>query len=48
MASSEPGSGPGAVQPEKRERLVAAGADLIVADYAAHDVLIPWLWDETP
>jgi phosphoglycolate phosphatase len=47
VASSEYGSGVGAVHAEKRERLAAAGADLIVADYAAQDALIRWLWGET-
>lgn len=46
VASSEYGSGPGAVHAEKRERLAAAGADVIIPDYTAHAELIPWLWGE--
>jgi phosphoglycolate phosphatase-like HAD superfamily hydrolase len=46
VASSEPGSGWGVVQPEKRARLIAAGADLIVPDYGTQDELIRWLWGE--
>lgn len=44
VASSPPGSAAGAVQPEKRVRLIAAGADLIVPDYTRQDELIRWLW----
>jgi phosphoglycolate phosphatase-like HAD superfamily hydrolase len=44
VASSPHGSGPGAVNAEKRARLVAAGADLIVADYTRQAELIAWLW----
>ncbi len=44
VASSEHGSGPGVLNPEKRARLVAAGADLIVADYTRQEELIRWLW----
>ncbi|MCE9566306.1 MAG: HAD family hydrolase [Planctomycetes bacterium] len=44
VASSEPGSGWGVVQQEKRARLIAAGADLIVPDYSRQDELIRWLW----
>ena len=44
VASAEPGSPPGSVQPGKRARLVAAGADLIVPDYAAGAALVRWLW----
>jgi phosphoglycolate phosphatase-like HAD superfamily hydrolase len=47
VASSEPGSGVGAVHAGKRERLVAAGADLVVADYAGQDELVRRLWGET-
>ena len=46
VASSEPGSGPGVVQPEKRARLVAAGADLIIPDYTRQEELVRWLWGE--
>ena len=46
VASSEHGSGLGAVNPEKRARLVDAGADLIVADYTAQAELLRWLWNE--
>jgi len=44
VASSEPGSGWGVVQQEKRARLIAAGADLIVPDYSRQEELIHWLW----
>ncbi len=47
VASSEPGSGWGVVQPEKRARLIAAGADLIVPDYGRQEELIHWLWAES-
>jgi phosphoglycolate phosphatase-like HAD superfamily hydrolase len=43
VASSEHGSGPGVVNPEKRARLVAAGADVIVADYTQQAELLRWL-----
>ncbi|MBA4187377.1 MAG: haloacid dehalogenase [Planctomycetaceae bacterium] len=46
VASSEPGSGWGVVQPEKRARLIATGADLIVPDYSQQEGLIRWLWGE--
>jgi len=46
VASSEPGTGPGVVNAEKRARLAAAGADLIVADYTRQEELVPWLWNE--
>jgi phosphoglycolate phosphatase len=46
VASSPHGSGPGLVNAEKRTRLIAAGADLIVPDYTAHAALIRWLWRE--
>jgi phosphoglycolate phosphatase len=46
VASSEHGSGPGVVNAEKRARLAAAGADLIVADYTRQEELINWLWCE--
>jgi phosphoglycolate phosphatase-like HAD superfamily hydrolase len=44
VASAEPGSPPGAVEPGKRTRLIAAGADSIVPDYAAGAALVRWLW----
>jgi len=44
VASLEPGSGRGIVNAEKRARLIAAGADLIVPDYTCHEELIEWLW----
>jgi hypothetical protein len=31
---------------EKRERLIAAGADLIVPDYGEQEALVAWLWGE--
>jgi phosphoglycolate phosphatase len=46
VASSEHGSAPGTVNAEKRARLVAAGADLIVADYGGQEALVRWLWGE--
>jgi phosphoglycolate phosphatase-like HAD superfamily hydrolase len=45
VASSEQGSGSGAVHPTKRARLADAGADLIIADYTLHTDLLRWLWD---
>lgn len=44
--ASSPHGGAGVVQPEKRVRLIAAGADLIVPDYGRQDELIRWLWGE--
>lgn len=44
VASNEAGR-PGA-NPEKRDRLAAAGADLIVADYAEQEPLVRWLFGE--
>lgn len=46
VASSEYGSGIGVVNPTKRSALIAAGADVIVADYARQDELVRWLWNE--
>ena len=46
VASSEHGSGPGIVHAEKRARLIAAGADLIIPDYTSQAALIRWLWCE--
>ena len=34
------------VEAGKRERLIAAGADIIIADYADADSLLAWLWGE--
>jgi len=47
VASSESGSGWGVVQPDKRSRLIAVGADMIVPDYGEQAKLIPWLWGES-
>ncbi len=47
VASSEPGSPPGTVHPEKRMRLLAAGADIMIPDYAHQAELIRWLWHES-
>jgi phosphoglycolate phosphatase len=44
VASLEPGNGRGIVNAEKRARLVAAGADLIIPDYTRQEELIDWLW----
>lgn len=46
VASSEPGTGRGIVNAEKRARLIAAGADLIVPDYSEQEELVRWLWNE--
>lgn len=46
VASSEHGSGPGVVNAEKRTRLAAAGADVIIADYTHQAELVRWLWGE--
>jgi phosphoglycolate phosphatase-like HAD superfamily hydrolase len=46
VASSEQGSGLGAVNQEKRARLAAVGADVIIADYAQQAELVRWLWGE--
>ncbi len=34
------------VHADKRERLAAAGADVVVADYAEQEALVPWLFGE--
>ena len=39
---------PGVRQPPKRDRLVAAGADVVIPDYQGHDALIGWLFNERP
>ena len=44
VASLEQGSERGVVNAEKRARLIAAGADLIIPDYTRHEELIDWLW----
>lgn len=44
VASAEPGES--GVHPGKRERLAAAGADVIVPDYGCAAVLLRWLWGE--
>jgi phosphoglycolate phosphatase-like HAD superfamily hydrolase len=46
VASSEPGTGKGIVNAEKRARLIAAGADLIIPDYSQQHELVTWLWGE--
>lgn len=46
VASSEPGTGRGIVNAEKRARLIAAGADLIIPDYSEQEELVRWLWSE--
>jgi phosphoglycolate phosphatase-like HAD superfamily hydrolase len=45
VASAEPGRT--GVNPDKRDRLAAAGADLIVPDYARQAELLAWLWGTT-
>jgi phosphoglycolate phosphatase-like HAD superfamily hydrolase len=42
VASAEPGQT--GVNPDKRARLTAAGADLIIPDYARQHELLGWLW----
>jgi phosphoglycolate phosphatase-like HAD superfamily hydrolase len=44
VASSEHGSPPGTVNADKRARLAAAGADVIIPDYSGYRDLVPWLW----
>ncbi|HJZ59354.1 MAG TPA: HAD family hydrolase [Gemmataceae bacterium] len=44
VASAEPGKS--GVNADKRDRLAAAGADLIIPDYADQDALVAWLWGE--
>jgi phosphoglycolate phosphatase len=46
VASSEHGSAPGTMNAEKRDRLAAAGADVIVADYRDQEPLIRWFLGE--
>jgi phosphoglycolate phosphatase len=38
--------GPGGVNAWKRNRLVPAGADIVIPDYREHDRLLAWLFDE--
>lgn len=47
VASAGPGWPPGTIHPGKRDRLAAAGADLIIPDYLGAGELIRWLWNET-
>jgi phosphoglycolate phosphatase-like HAD superfamily hydrolase len=44
VASAEPGQT--GVNVEKRDRLAAAGADLIIPDYGGQETLLGWLWGE--
>lgn len=44
VASAEPGQS--GVNPDKRTRLAAAGADLIIPDYAGQEPLLAWLFGE--
>jgi phosphoglycolate phosphatase len=44
VASLESGNNPGVVNAEKRARLIAAGADLIIPDYTRQKELLEWLW----
>jgi phosphoglycolate phosphatase len=44
VASLEVGNDRGIVNAEKRARLIAAGADLIIPDYTRQEELIDWLW----
>lgn len=46
VASSEPGTGRGIANAEKRARLIAVGADLIIPDYSRQEELVEWLWRE--
>jgi hypothetical protein len=32
----------------KRERLVRAGADVVIPEYRRHEKLLGWLFDEPP
>jgi phosphoglycolate phosphatase-like HAD superfamily hydrolase len=45
VASEEPPRR--AVNRAKRDRLIAAGADLVIGDYQCHELLVRWLFDET-
>jgi phosphoglycolate phosphatase-like HAD superfamily hydrolase len=44
VASAEPGQT--GVNPDKRDRLAAAGADLIIPDYSEQEPLLAWLFGE--
>ncbi len=44
VASAEPGQT--GIHPDKRARLTAAGADLIIPDYVNEKALVSWLWGE--
>jgi phosphoglycolate phosphatase-like HAD superfamily hydrolase len=44
VASAEPGQS--GVNPDKRARLAAAGADVIIPDYAEQEQLVSWLFGE--
>lgn len=44
VASAEPGQT--GVNVQKRDRLAAAGADLIIPDYGGQEALLGWLWQE--
>lgn len=44
VASAEPGQT--GVNADKRARLAAAGADLIIPDYGEQEALIAWLWGQ--
>ena len=46
VASSPHGNRPGVVNPDKRARLLAAGADLIIPDYSDPVALVRRLWGE--
>jgi phosphoglycolate phosphatase len=39
---------PGGVNAWKRDRLVPAGADVVIADYRHHEALMGWLFKEVP
>jgi hypothetical protein len=44
VASAEPGQS--GVNPDKRARLAAAGADVIIPDYGGQEQLVSWLFGE--
>ena len=45
MASDEAGRS-GKPDPWKRDRLIGAGADLVIPDFREHQALIRFLWNE--
>ncbi len=45
VASDEP---PGELNLSKRNRLIPAGADIVIADYRESDSLLTWLFDRSP